>query len=631
MTTLADRPGERLEQLWAEEPGLGTWLSTVDHKRLAKKYLYTALVFLVLGGIEASVMRLQLAHSNLKLLDPETYNQLFTMHGVTMIFLFAVPIFSGFGVYMVPLMIGSREMAFPRLNAFTYWGFVAAGVFMYSSFLIGRSPDGGWFGYTPLTDKAFSPGPNIDFYALGLIFLGLASTGAAINFITTILKMRAPGMTLNRMPIFVWGELAMQVSILFAQPALTLATVMLMLQRHWHYHFFDPGAGGDNLLWQHLFWIFGHPLVYIILLPGLGIVATILPTFARRPMVGYTWVVLAEMATAFIGFGVWVHHMFSTGLPSLALSFVSLTSFLVAIPSGIQVFAYLATLVTGKPKLTTPMWYVLGFILIFVIGGVSGVMTASVPLDQAVTDSYFVVAHFHYIMGGVALFPTLAALYYWGPKIWGRKLDEHWGKISFWLTFVGFNLAFFPMHILGAIGMPRRTYTYASHLGWDNWNLGETIGTFIMGVGILITIVNVVRSARHGEPAGNDPWDADTLEWATSSPPPDYDFETIPEVRSLHPMWDQPELKTGAQPPEMGGRPLAEGHRVLATSLLDAKPEAVVDMPHESMWPFVLTVGLMGFFYGALTRIAVVAVLGGFLSLVSVVGWIWPRGQTQEM
>jgi cytochrome c oxidase subunit 1/cytochrome c oxidase subunit I+III len=509
--------------------------------------------------------------------------------------------------------------------------FVAAGIFMYSSFLIGKAPDGGWFNYPPLTSQSFSPGPNIDFYALGLIFLGLSTTGASINFLTTILKMRAPGMTLNRMPIFVWGELAMQVSILFAQPALTLATVMLMLQRHYHWHFFDPGAGGDALLWQHLFWIFGHPLVYIILLPGLGIVSTILPTFSRRPMVGYTWVVLAEMATAFIGFGVWVHHMFATGLPGLALSFVSLTSFLVAIPSGIQVFAWLATLVTGKPKMTTPMLYVLGFIFIFVVGGVSGVMTASVPLDQSVTDTYFVVAHFHYIMGGVALFPTLAALYYWGPKIWGRLLDERRGKLSFWLTFIGFNLAFFPMHILGELGMSRRIYTYAAHLGWDNWNMTETIGTFIMGLGILLTIVNLIQAKRRGEPAGNDPWKADTLEWATTSPPPDYDFETIPEVHSLHPVWDQPELQKGAQPPELGGRTLAVGHRVLATSLLDAKPEAVVDMPHESLWPVALTAALMALFYGALARNVIVFAFGGVTSVISVLGWIWPRGQTQEM
>jgi cytochrome c oxidase subunit 1/cytochrome c oxidase subunit I+III len=627
VTTLA----EPLEELWKEEPGLGTWLSTVDHKRIAKKYLYTAIAFLIIGGIEASVMRLQLAHSNLRLIDPETYNQLFTMHGITMIFLFAVPVFSGFGVYFVPLMIGSREMAFPRLNSFTYWGFLAAGLFMYSSFLIGSAPNAGWFNYTPLADTPFNGGVNIDFYALGLIFLGIATTGAAINFVTTILKMRAPGMSLNRMPIFVWGELAMQISLVFAQPALTLASVMLMLQRHYHWHFFDAGAGGDNLLWQHLFWIFGHPLVYIILLPGLGILSMILPTFSRRPMVGYTWVVLAEMATAFIGFGVWIHHMFATDLPAEAISFISLTSFLVAIPSGIQVFAWLATLVSGKVVLKTPMLFVLGFILIFVIGGVSGVMFASVPFDQATTDTYFVVAHFHYIMAGVAIFPAFGAVYYWGPKIWGRMLHDGWGKVSFWLMFIGFNLAFFPMHILGILGMPRRIYTYQGRLGWDGYNMWETIGTFIMGVGILVTIFNWVWSRKHGESAGNDPWQADTLEWATESPPPDYDFETIPEVRSLHPVWDQPELQTGPQPPERGGRPLAAGHRVLSTSMLDAQPEAVVDMPHESLWPFGLTVGLMLFFYGALTRFAILAGVGGALTVITLVGWVWPREQTQEM
>jgi cytochrome c oxidase subunit 1/cytochrome c oxidase subunit I+III len=337
------------------------------------------------------------------------------------------------------------------------------------------------------------------------------------------------------------------------------------------------------------------------------------------------------MATAFIGFGVWVHHMFATDLPAMSISFISLTSFLVAIPSGIQVFAWLATLVTGKVVLKTPMLFVLGFILIFVIGGVSGVMAASVPFDQATTDSYFVVAHFHYIMAGVAIFPVLAAIYYWGPKIWGRMLHEGWGTVSFWLVFVGFNLAFFPMHLLGLLGMPRRIYTYQAGLGWDSYNLVETIGTFIMGIGILTSFINWAWSLRHGERAPNDPWNSETLEWATSSPPPDYDFETIPEVRSLHPTWDQPDLKDGSQPPEQGGRPLAEGHRVLATSLLDATPEAIVDMPHDSLWPFFLAVSLTLFFYGALVRIPIFAAVGGAAAAISVIGWIWPRGQTQEM
>ncbi len=628
MTVVAER--EELERVWTDEPGLGSWITTIDHKRIGKRYLYTALVFLVLGGIEALVMRTQLAAPNLKLLNPQTYNQLFTMHGITMIFLFAVPVFSGFGVYMVPLMIGTRDMAFPRLNAFTYWAFLAAGIFMYSSFFIGKAPDDGWFNYTPLAHNTFSSGPNIDFYLLGLIFLGIATTGAAINFVTTILKMRAPGMTLNRMPIFVWGEFAMQISIVFAQPALTLATVMLMLQRNWGFHFFDPPKGGDNLLWQHLFWVFGHPLVYIILLPGLGILSMILPTFARRPMVGYTWVVLGEMATAFIGFGVWVHHMFATGLPAISLSFISIASFLVAIPSGIQVFAWLATLVAGKPVLKTPMLFILGFIAIFVIGGISGVMVASVPVDQATTDSYFVVAHFHYIMAGAAIFPTFAAIFYWGPKIWGRMLSDAWGKVAFWLIFVGFNLAFFPMHIVGLLGMPRRTYTYDAGLGWGGYNLAETIGSFLFAAGIALTFLIWVYALRRGERAGDNPWDGDTLEWTIPSPPPEYDFETIPQVRSLHPAWDQPELRVGPQPPEQGGRPLV-GHRVLTTSLLDATPEAVVDLPHGSVWPFVLTIGATLFFYGALVKLTAFAVVGGAAAAISLLGWMWPRGQTQEM
>ncbi|MFN2613704.1 MAG: cbb3-type cytochrome c oxidase subunit I, partial [Actinomycetota bacterium] len=344
-----------------------------------------------------------------------------------------------------------------------------------------------------------------------------------------------------------------------------------------------------------------------------------------------TWVVLAEMATAFIGFGVWVHHMFATDLPATAVSFISLTSFLVAIPSGIQVFAWLATLVTGKPILRTPMLFILGFLAIFVIGGVSGVMFASVPFDQATTDSYFVVAHFHYIMAGVAIFPAFAAIYYWGPKIWGKLLHDGWGKVSFWLMFIGFNLTFFPMHLLGLLGMPRRIYTYQQGLGWDGYNLWETIGTFLMGTGILVTVFNWAWARRHGQDAGNDPWHAETLEWATTSPPPEYDFETIPEVHGLHPVWDQPELRDGAQPPELGGRPLASGHRILSTSMLDATPEAVIDLPKESLWPLWLTVGLTVLSYAALAQLAVLAVASGAFCLISIVGWLWPRGQTQEM
>ncbi|HEV7864771.1 MAG TPA: cbb3-type cytochrome c oxidase subunit I, partial [Acidimicrobiia bacterium] len=368
---------ERLEEAWHETPGLGSFLTTVDHKRIGKRYLYTGLLFLVVGGVESLIMRTQLAHSGLHVVDPETYNQLFSMHGVTMMFLFATPVLSGFGNYLVPLMIGSRDMAFPRLNAFGYWVFLGAGLFLYLSFIVHQAPDAGWFNYTPLSDSIYTSGPNIDFYALGLIFVGISTTAGAINFIVTILKMRAPGMSLNRMPIFVWGELAMAFTVVFALPALTLANILLELERRVGFHFFAPAGGGQPLLWQHLFWIFGHPEVYLVVLPALGIASAIIPTFCRRPMIGYTYIVLAEMATALIGFGVWVHHMFATGLPTIGLGFISLTSFLVVIPSGVQIFAWLATMWAGKPVLRTPMLFVIGFIILFVIGGLSGPMLAS--------------------------------------------------------------------------------------------------------------------------------------------------------------------------------------------------------------------------------------------------------------
>ncbi len=621
---------ERLEGIWGERPGLATWITTVDHKKIGLKYLYTGLIFLVLGGIEALLIRLQLAGPELELLDPESYNQLFSMHGITMMFLFAMPVLSGFGNYFVPLMIGARDMAFPRLNAFGYWVLLGAGFFMYSAFLTGEAPNDGWFNYLPLADQRFTPGLNIEFYILGLIFLAVSSTAGAINFVVTIFKLRAPGMTLNRIPIFVWGELAMAFQIIFALPALTLANVMLELERRFGFHFFDAEGGGDPVLWQHLFWIFGHPEVYIVVLPALGIASAIIPTFARRPMVGYTYIVIAELATALIGFGVWVHHMFSTGIPQISLSFISLASFMIAIPSGVQIFAWLATLVAGRPVIKTPLLFVFGFIVLFVLGGLTGVMFAAVPFDQAVTDSYFVVGHFHYVLVGGAMFPMFAALYHWGPKITGRMLSERLGKISFWLMFAGFNLVFFPMHIVGLLGQPRRTYTYEAGLGWDLYNLIETIGAFVLALGILATFYNWFVSARRGEVAGNDPWESETLEWATTSPPPDYNFETIPTVRSKEPMWDQPELRRGAQPPDRGGYPLAEGHVTMSTSLLDARPQAIVRMPHESIWPFALTAVMTVTFYALLLEWYAVAVAGAVACGFGIMGWFWPRGETQE-
>ena len=621
---------ERLEAVWSERPGLASWISTVDHKRIGMRYFYTGMAFFLLGGLEALLLRVQLTQAQLDILDPETYNQLFSMHGVTMMFLFAMPVLSGFGNYFVPLMIGARDMAFPRLNAFGYWVLLGAGLFLYSAFLVGAAPNDGWFNYLPLADKSFTPGINIDFYALGLIFLGISSTAGAINLIVTIFKLRAPGMTLNRIPIFVWGELAMAFQILFALPLLTLACILLFLQRAFGFHFFDIGGGGDPLLWQHLFWIFGHPEVYIIAIPAFGIASAIIPTHVRRPMVGYTYIVLAELGTALIGFGVWVHHMFATGLPQMTMAFIAAASFMVAIPSGVQVFAWLATLVSGKPVLKTPMLYILGFIATFVIGGVTGVMFSAIPFNQATTDSYFVVAHLHYVLVGGSVFPMLAAIYHWGPKMIGRMLDERLGKLSFWLVFLGFNLNMFPLHISGILGQPRRTYTYEEGLGWDIHNLISTIGAFMLGLGVLVIVYNWYRSKTKGAPAGPDPWNGETLEWATSSPPPHYNFVTIPTVRAREPVWDQPDLVPEGQAPEHGGHALDEGHVQFSTSLLDARPQAIVHMPHDSPWPFYLTVALLVLFVGALLEAYLVAIAASVVAFGAVVGWMWPRGETQE-
>ena len=621
--------GEQLDETWHEPHGIGSWVSTVDHKRIGMRYFYTGMVFFVVGGIQSLLMRMQLAGPDLDVMNPEAYNQLFTMHGITMMFLFAMPVLSGYGNYFVPLMIGARDMAFPRLNAFGYWVLLGAGIFMYSSFFIGQAPNDGWFNYLPLAGAEFTPGINIDFYTLGLVFLGISSTGGAINFIVTILKLRAPGMTLNRIPIFVWGELAMALQIVFALPALSLGCILLTLERKFGFHFFDS-EGGDPVLWQHLFWIFGHPEVYIVALPGFGIASAIIPTWCRRPMVGYTYIVIGELAVALVGFGVWVHHMFAVGLPNVTLSFIALASFMVAIPSGIQVFAWLATLVSGRPKLSTPTLFVLGFIIIFVVGGVTGVMFAAVVLDQALHDSYFVVAHLHYVLVGSAVFPIFAAIYHWGPKMTGRLLNEQWGKVSFWLMFVGFNLAFFPQHILGLLGMPRRVYTYEEGLGWDALNLASTVGAFILALGVLVTFVNWYVSRARGPLAGNDPWNGETLEWYTSSPPPHYNFVTVPTVRAREPMWDQPELADGFQAPPDGGRPLTGGHVTLSTSMLDARPQAVVHMPHASPWPFNLSVAMTVLFFLLLMEVWILAILAAVACAMAMMGWYWPRHQTQE-
>jgi cytochrome c oxidase subunit I+III len=624
MATVVERT-ERLTEIWREPPGLATWFKTVDHKKIGRRYIWTAFVFFTLAGLEALAMRTQLARPNESLIGPGAYNQLFTMHGTTMIFLFATPMLFGFGNYLVPLMIGARDMAFPRLNAFGYWVFLFAGLLMNASFLFGQAPNGGWFNYVPLTGPEYTPQVNIAYYLVGLLFLGISTTAGAINFIVTTFKLRAPGMSLNRIPLFVWAILATAFAVVFALPALNADNAMLFLDRRFGFHFFDPAEGGDPVLWQHLFWLFGHPDVYIIVLPALGIVSAIVPVFSRRPMVGYFWLVLANVATAVISFGVWVHHMFAIGLPQLSMSFFSAASLVITIPGGIQIFAWVATMLRGRLVLATPMLFVLGFLISFVAGGLTGVMFAVVPFNQQVTDSYFVVAHFHYVLFGGAVFPILAAVYYWMPKITGRLLDERLGKVSFWLVFAGFNLLFFPMHVSGLLGMPRRVYTYSAGLGWDSWNLASTVGAYVVALGILATVVNFLRSLRHGAPAGDDPWGGDSLEWATSSPPPPYDFAAIPVVRSAYPLWEERfrerlDAARGSQERQLAGE-----HEVLRTTELDAEPERAVEMPEETVVPLVTALGFLLAFGGLLLANYPVAALGVPVVLGALAAWAWPR------
>jgi cytochrome c oxidase subunit 1/cytochrome c oxidase subunit I+III len=620
---------ERLERSWSERPGLVTWLATVDHKRIGIRYLVTAAIFFVAGGIEAGIIRLQLAGADSRVVSPEAYDQLFSLHGITMIFLFATPMLSGFGNYLVPLMIGARDMAFPRLNAFSYWVFLASGLFIYSSVFIESAPNDGWFNYPPLSSSDFSPGLNIDFYGIGLIFLGISTTAGAINFLATIFLLRAPGMSLRRLPLFCWAVIATSGSIVFAVPALTAACLLLELERKWGFHFFDAAGGGDPVLWQHLFWIFGHPDVYIIFLPAVGIVSSIVPVFARRPIVAYELMVVATVATAVIGFGVWVHHMFATGagLSQLSVMYVAAASMTIAIPSAIQIFSWIATIWAGRPVLRTPFLFVLGFVVVFVIGGLTGVMFAVVPFDQQVTDSYFVVAHFHYVLFGGAVFPILAALYYWFPKLSGRMYSEMWGYVSFALVFAGFNLTFFPMHIAGLVGMPRRVYTYGGGQGWDTYNLLSSIGAAVLAAGIAVLALNILVSLRSGRYAGGDPWGANTLEWATTSPPPAYNFAVLPVVSTADPNWDREDRAEDRRRLARGELVLPEGHETLETTPVSGRLVRALDMPGESLWPLAVAGALGLLAAGLLASVNGLAIAGAVLVLVAVVGWHRPGGE----
>jgi cytochrome c oxidase subunit I len=556
---VAARP-EIVQRGLKEKPrGWLEWLTTTDHKKIGLLYIYSTFAFFLVAGAEALIMRAQLAVPDNTLVEPRTYNALVTMHGTTMVFMFVVPVLAGFGNYFVPLMIGARDMAFPRLNALSFWLFIFGAIAFYVS-LFFEPPATGWTFYAPLSDDAFSPGSGVDAWIFLIHLTGLSSIVGAINFVATIHNMRAKGMGWGRMPLFVWSILIYAYLIILALPAIAAAVTMLLFDRHFGTAFFDPTAGGDPLLWQHLFWFFGHPEVYIMVLPAFGMISEIMPVFARKPIFGYKAIAASTAGIAFLSMLVWAHHMFATPTSTVVLAFFMLSSFAIAVPTGIKIFNWLATLWRGTLMMKTPLYFACGFLGTFVVGGISGVILAIFPVDWQLHDTYFVVAHLHYVLFGGTVFALFAGLYYWFPKMSGRMLGETLGKVSFWLMFIGFNVTFLIQHSAGMSGMPRRIYRYPEGAGWADYNLISTIGSFILGIGVLITVINVLLSIKRGKKAGNDPWKANTLEWFTTSPPPENNFDVVPRVRSVEPMKDiRREVQRASQPAGSVAQPVASG------------------------------------------------------------------------
>jgi cytochrome c oxidase subunit 1 len=597
--------------------GWRAWVSTVDHKKIGIMYGVVSLFFLFVGGFEALLIRAQLASPKGTLLSADTYNQVFTMHAVTMIFLFIMPMAAAFANYLLPLQIGARDVAFPRLNALSFWIFLFGGIFINTSWFLGGASDCGWFCYAPNSGVVFSPTHGVDFFAIGLLIVGTASLVSSINLTVTVLNMRAPGMTLMRMPVFTWMVFVTQVLLVFALPVITVALVLLAADRLFGANFFNTAAGADPLLWEHLFWIFGHPEVYIIILPAFGIISEIIPTFSRKPIFGYKFMVFAGIAIGFMGWGVWAHHMFASGIGPWSVAAFSVSTMFIAVPTGIKIFNWVGTMVGGKLKFEVPMLYAVSAVAMFTIGGLSGVTHAVAPADTQQTDTYYIVAHFHYVIFGGGVLALFGGLYFWWPKVFGYRLQESWGKANFWLMLVGFNLTFAPMHILGLQGMSRRYYTYDPDIGFDEWNMVVSIGAFILGFGALLFVHNAFSSRRKFKkgiiPAsGPDPWDARSIEWMIQSPPPEYNFDPIPEVHGLDEFWH---LKYGED----------ENHKLTRIAKTDdvvqAGDSVGVHLPSPSYWPIVLAAGFIPLGYGIIYHLFALGALGAAIIVVAMYGW----------
>jgi len=621
---------EALDAHWRSPSG---WrgISAVNHTAMGRRFMAAALCFFLVGGVLAMLIRAQLATSHSGYLDSELYSQIFTMHGTVMMFLFAIPMLEGFAFYLLPKMLGARDLAFPRLGAYAWWCYLFGGLILMAGMALGLAPSSGWFMYTPLAGSRYTPGINSDIWLIGVTFAEISALCGAVELIVTILKMRAPGMSLARMPVFAWYMLVTAGMILVGFPPLILGSILLELERAFGLPFFTVELGGDNLLWQHLFWMFGHPEVYIIFLPAAGMVSTLVPTFARHPLVGHAWVVNAVVAMGFLSFGLWVHHMFTVGIPQLSLALFSAASMLVALPTAIQFFAWIATLWSGRVRLRLPMLYLGGFLVIFVLGGLTGVMVALVPFNVQVHDTHFVVAHMHYVLIGGAVFPLMAAAYYWMPHLSGRMPSARLGSAAFWFVFVGFNLTFLPMHLTGLLGMPRRIFTYAADTGWDTLNLLSSLGGFIQAIGFGLFLIDIVLHARKGGVARRNPWHAGTLEWAMPMPPPSYNFASIPDIGSRYPLWEDPAL----------GDKIEEGRlwlaacppptrQTLSVDVLTGEPRSVIHLPGSTWMPLYAGIATGVFFLALLFKVYTAALAAAAVAVLLFACWVWqlaPKGR----